>query len=159
MSNVRALVPVACALTLGAVFSAVAVASPATFAETLPGAELGAPMAASAESGDVLDVRVAEILLPDPKPVSPRAAKKPTDGSLPPLPPYAGAGTARVDLKCWQHGVLIVHETRLVAAAEPFHYAVKFPSPSAGGASTYLADARNATCLIKPADTEVPRRR
>jgi hypothetical protein len=84
------------------------------------------------------------------------------DGPLPAAPRYPGAGTARVDVKCWQEGVLIVHETRLVAATEPFSYMVKFPSALTGGVPTYIADARNATCLIKPAaaDAETtPRRR
>jgi hypothetical protein len=159
MITVRALVPVARALTLGAVFATVTAASAATFAETLPGADLGAPIAASAETGDVLDIRVADIMLPDPKlPVPRHAAAKPTD-PLPPLPPYAGAGIARVDLKCWQHGVLILQESRLVAATEPFPYVVKFPAPSPGGVPTYVTDSRNATCLIKSADTEPQRRR
>lgn len=82
--------------------------------------------------------------------LAPAANERPAMAS----PIFAGAGSARVDLKCWQYGVLILHETWLVAAAEPFTYALKFPSASAGGVPTYVAEVRNATCLIKPSTGE-----
>src|SRR2546428_4992548 len=47
--------------------------------------------------------------------------------------------TARVDLRCWQDGVLIVHESRVTPAVEPFSYALKFPARDAGGLPMYLA--------------------
>jgi hypothetical protein len=65
----------------------------------------------------------------------------------------AGQTTARpvgrVSVRCWQDGVLIVNESR-PAPAEPFSYAVKFPSRDGGGVPTYLATWATATCLIKP---------
>jgi hypothetical protein len=91
----------------------------------------------------------------------PAPAPAPMEGRLPAQPRFPGAGTARVDVKCWQEGVLIVNETRLVAADEPCPYSIKFPSALTGGVPTYIADARNATCLIKPSGEAeaAPRRR
>ena len=65
-------------------------------------------------------------------------------------PGTAATGTGRVDLRCWQDGVLIVNESRVAPAAEPFPYALKFPSKSAGGLPMYLTAFSSATCLIKP---------
>ena len=58
---------------------------------------------------------------------------------------------ARVDVRCWQHGILIVNERRLLPAVEPFPYVVKFPSREPGGVPVYLGAWASATCMIKPA--------
>lgn len=172
MPTIRTLAPRARAGTFRRLAALVlAAAVPATcLGETFVMPEPPAPVASASEATNpvaISAVAVTEVVVSEPKsPVVRASATRPApvsnERAMPPAPAYVGAGTARVDLKCWQHGVLIVHETRLVAAVEPFHYAVKFPSPSSGGIPTYLADSRNATCLIKPASLEAdttPRRR
>jgi hypothetical protein len=67
----------------------------------------------------------------------------------------AGAGTgARVVLRCWQEGALIVEELGLLPPAEPFPYLVKFPSREPGGLPTYLTETRNATCVVRAVGAE-----
>lgn len=50
-------------------------------------------------------------------------------------------------LRCWQHGELILSESKLVPAAEPFSYSLKLQSAEHG--HLYLTDTRNATCILQ----------
>jgi hypothetical protein len=81
--------------------------------------------------------------------------RRPWSASTPPAVPRA-----LVELRCWQEGQLIIHESRLAAASEPFPYLVRFPSTEPGVPPVYLADTRNSTCVIRPiaAESDAARR-
>jgi hypothetical protein len=143
--------------------TAVAVAGPA-LADIIrtsddPAITAAIPSPAPAAEASIVDVHESKVAAPRVT-VSGTASHSSAPASA--SSPKAPATTARVELKCWQHGVLIVNESRLVAAAEPFPYIVKFPAAAAGGLPTYLAESRNATCVIKPVgegNDGAPRRR
>ncbi|MGE0313113.1 MAG: hypothetical protein AB7P21_15990 [Lautropia sp.] len=56
-------------------------------------------------------------------------------------------------IRCWQEGRLVFEESVKSIDLAPGRYSTKFQGKDRNGSSVYIADTRNATCLIKGVET------
>ena len=76
-------------------------------------------------------------------PATPRAA------APEPPPPVAGL----YQIRCWQHGRLLF-EDRITLPADAASYGIRLSGTDRNGRPMYVAETRNATCLVRVAADE-----
>lgn len=62
-------------------------------------------------------------------------------------------------IRCWQYGKLVFEENDLAIDLGKSDYATKLRGTDRKGSALYVADTKNATCLIKSVSGERPWRR
>jgi hypothetical protein len=63
---------------------------------------------------------------------------------------------ANYQIRCWQEGRLLFEENRVTLPADAAQYGIRMAGTDRRNKPIYVADTRNATCLIRSA-TEAPR--
>jgi hypothetical protein len=63
----------------------------------------------------------------------------------PPPPPAPGL----YQIRCWQHGRLLF-EDRITMPADAATYSIRLSGTDRRGKPMYVAETRNATCLVRP---------
>ena len=61
----------------------------------------------------------------------------------------ARAGAGLYQIRCWQEGRLVFEETLRSIDHAPGQYSTKLQGKDRSGAPVFIADTRNATCLVK----------
>lgn len=62
-------------------------------------------------------------------------------------------------IRCWQEGRLLFEENQVALPADSTRYGVKMAANDRNGKPIYVADTRNATCLIRAVDHDPARLR
>ncbi len=70
-----------------------------------------------------------------------------------PRPAPAGGG---YQIRCWQYGRLLFEENRVTLPADAARYGIKMAGTDRRNKPIYVADTRNATCLIRSAVESPP---
>jgi hypothetical protein len=65
--------------------------------------------------------------------------------------PAAGAGAYQI--RCWQHGRLLF-EDRITLPSDAAAYGIRLSGTDRNGKPMYVAETRNATCLVRVAPDE-----
>jgi len=66
--------------------------------------------------------------------------------------PKLAGGSYRV--RCWQHGRLLFEENHVTLPADSTKYGLKLTGTDRHGKPMYVAETRNATCLVRHAADE-----
>jgi len=66
-------------------------------------------------------------------------------GATEPPPPVPGL----YQIRCWQHGRLLF-EDRITLPADAAAYSIRLSGTDRNGKPMYVAETRNATCLVRP---------
>ena len=66
-------------------------------------------------------------------------------------PPPPAPGTYQI--RCWQHGRLLF-EDRITLPADAAAYSIRLSGTDRNGKPMYVAETRNATCLVRPMPPE-----
>lgn len=72
-----------------------------------------------------------------------------SDAGKPALRADAKGASGLYQIRCWQEGRLVFEETAKSIDLAPGQYTTKFQGKDRNGASLFIADTRNATCMIK----------
>jgi hypothetical protein len=67
-----------------------------------------------------------------------------------PAAPKSGA----YQVRCWQHGRLLFEENHISLPADAAQYSLKVSGTDRKGQPIYVAETKNATCLIRQASDE-----
>jgi hypothetical protein len=66
----------------------------------------------------------------------------------------ARAPSGTYQIRCWQDGRLLFEENQVSLPVDGARYGVKMAGTDRNGKPIYVADTRNATCLIRAADRQ-----
>jgi len=88
-----------------------------------------------------------------PAPVPPAPAPAPAPALVPAPAPARPPVSGIYQLRCWQHGRLLF-EDRINLPAEAAAYGIRMSGTDRNGRPMYVAETRNATCLVRIAPDE-----